>query len=111
MLSSFLDQTATHERATSADDGSLGTDRTWSTQNAAVPVAVWPAGSAEARSFYRRDLIGSHVVAAASDLGAKAKDRLLINSVYYLVNGFEKYSNAGVSAEVVYLMDCSKRTV
>jgi hypothetical protein len=110
MLSSLLDRTGDHLRATSTDDGALGTDRTWATQAAGFPCAVWPAGSAEARTFYSRDLIGDHLIATDRDLGVKAKDRILVSGVYYLVNGFQSFANAAVSAETCYLVDASKRT-
>lgn len=110
MLSALLDKTADHQRAVSSDDGSLGTVRTWSTIVSGFPCAIWPAGGIIARDFYKREIIGDHLVATDRDLAVKPKDRLLIDGDYYLVNGFQNFSNAGVSAEVVYLVDCSKRT-
>ena len=99
-----------HQRATSADDGSLGTDRTWATQNASVKVALWSAGSTLVKDFFRGDIVGDFVIATDTDLSARSKDRFLDGSVYYRVNAWQKFSNAAVSSESLFLYDCSRRT-
>jgi hypothetical protein len=99
-----------HQRSTSADDGSLGTSRTWTSQNASVPVAVWSGTSKLAQDFYG-GIKGDFVIAAGSDLGVKAQDRFTDGTYYYQVNGWLKYANSAVSAETLYLIDVTRRTV
>lgn len=109
-LSAWLDKTATHERQTSAKDDIAGAVKTWATQTASLPCAVWPRSSQLIADLLRRDIMGDHAVVTDRDIGAKSKDRLLIDGEHYLVNGVQPFSNAMCGDTLVYLMDCTKRT-
>jgi hypothetical protein len=107
----LLDKNVTHQRSTGVKDAIAGNTPTWATQTANVRAAIWPAGSSTSRTFLRREIIGDYVIATNQDLSATTKDRFSHGGVYYVVNAVEKYSNAGVSVESLYLHDCTLRTV
>ncbi len=108
-LSQFLDQIADHQRAANAQDAIGGNVPTWSTQTASVPVAVWPRNSSILRDLGRQDIIGTHTIVTDRDIGASAKDRMLIGGNYYIVNGVQKFSNAFVGGETLYQIDTTLR--
>jgi hypothetical protein len=111
MLSAMLDKTVQHQRQSAVKDSIGGNTPTWATQNADVKAAIWPAGSSTVRGFGRRDIVGTHMIATDRNLSATTKDRFSHGGVYYVVNGVEPYSNAGVTTEVLYLHDVTLRTV
>lgn len=52
------------------------------------------------------------MIAVGSDLGVKAQDRFYDGSAYYYqVNGWKIFSNPLISADIVYLVDVTRRTV
>jgi hypothetical protein len=107
----LLDKTFDHQRSVSASDGSLGTTRTWSTQNASVPCAIWTATSALAQDMYG-GIAGDFLIATNSDIGVKAQDRFYDGSAYYYrVNGFKLFGNAAITSESLLLIDVTRRTV
>jgi hypothetical protein len=53
----------------------------------------------------------SHVLAFSSNIGAKASDRLVNGTDYYVVEGVENYSNIGVLGHPVYCVGANLRTV
>ena len=111
MLSALLDRTMDHQRQTASKDAIGGNVPTWAVQNDDEPVAVWSAGSATLRTFLRRDIEGTHVIATARDLSATTKDRFYDGTVYYTVNGVERFTNTAITAETLYLHDVTVRTV
>lgn len=85
---------------------------TWATQISNIPCAVWPVGASVVSPFYRPEFKGTHIIAAGSDLGALPGDRMTLSGqggVYYLVEGFELYSNAAISGETIYLLDVTRK--
>lgn len=111
MLAALLDKTGTLQVPTPATDAAGGTTRTWANSGSAFACALWPRSSALAKSFARNDILGTHVIATAASIGAKANNRISLGGVYYLVNGVEPFSNAGVTGETLYLYDVTLRTV
>ena len=112
-LSMWLTKTLQHERSVNSKNAIGGNTPTWASQNADVPCALWPAGTAMARTFLRRELVGDHVIVVGSDLTISAKDRFTVSgeSGYFVVNGFEKFNSETISSEIVYAIDVTKRTV
>lgn len=108
MLAALCDKVVTHTAVTAASDGALGTTKTPGTQTA-TNAAIWPAGVALARDLYGTGFTGTHVVATAESVGAKADDWFTYGGEYYVVQGVQVFSNAGVSGEVLYLHDTVKR--
>jgi hypothetical protein len=110
-LSTFMDQSAAHKRATATKDAIGGTVNSFTTLSSAVPCAVWPKDAGIVKTFARADLKGTHALVTTSDRGAKATDKFTIGTTDYLVEGVLPFSNAGVSPEVVIVHDVTKRTV
>lgn len=111
MLAAMLDKTGTLQRATNNKDASGGAVPSWAASFTSVPCSVWPKGSGLESVFQRNDIVGTHVIATDTDYGCKANDRWLVGGVYYIVNGVEPFSNASVSAETLFVYDCTLRTV
>ncbi len=109
----WLTKTLQHERSVNVKNDIGGNTPTWSSANADVPCALWPAGSAMARTFLRRDIVGDNVIVVGSDIGVLSKDRFTVGgeSGYFIVNGFEKFNSETISSEIVYAIDVTKRTV
>jgi hypothetical protein len=109
----WLTKTCVHQRSTSVKNAIGGNTPTWATATSDIPCAIWPAGSAMARTFLRRDLVGDHVIVAGSDLSVVSRDRFTVSgeSGYFVVNGFEKFQTDTIGATIVYAIDVTKRTV
>ncbi|HEX4794946.1 MAG TPA: hypothetical protein VH370_14190 [Humisphaera sp.] len=115
-LNSLLDQSLSLQRPAFTTDASGGSSRSFSTLLANIPCAVSPARAAIVADYARRDMIVDHHVYTTADLdklisgGVRLGDRLTDGSVFYLIKAVKRAANAMVSEQVVYEMDCEKRS-
>ena len=116
-LTALLDRLLNYERQTPTADASGGTIRTFSAILTNVPCAIAPASASIAADYARRDMIVDYQVFTTTDLdtvvptGAKLGDRLTDGSVYYLIKAVKKSANKQITREVLYELDCERRTV
>lgn len=115
MFSSLLDEFLTIQRQTIAPDASGGSTRSFAVAATNVPCAIAPASAAVTADYARRDMIVDCHVYTTANLdallpgGPRLGDRLTDGSIYYLVKGVQKFTNAMIANEPVYQMDCERR--
>jgi hypothetical protein len=114
-FSTLLDQRLSVQRQTITPDPSGGAGRSFSTLLSSVPCAVAPASASVAADYVRRDLVVDYHVYTTADLdsllpgGLGLRDRLTDGVVFYLIKAVKKSTNAMVSSEVLYQIDCERR--
>jgi len=115
-IASLLDQTLALQRATVSRDSSGATSRTFATLLANVPASITPAHASVVTDYARRDMIVDHRIYTTADLdtqiagGVRLGDRFASGSTYYLVKAVKRTANAQVSAEVLYEIDCERKS-
>ena len=115
-ISALLDQRLAIQRQQVTPDASGGAARTFTTLLSNVPFSVAPTSAAISADYARRDMIVDHHLYTTADLdsivtdGVRLGDRLTDGVVFYLVKAVKKSANAMVSSEVLYEVDCERRT-
>jgi hypothetical protein len=115
MFSSLLDQSLTIQRQTIAPDASGGSTRSFAAVATNVPCAVAPASATVTADYTRRDMIVDCHVYTAANLdtllpgGPRLGDRFTDGTIYYLVKGVQRFTNAVIASEPVYQLDCERR--
>lgn len=109
-IKALLDKTGNHQRNNPTADSQGGDVAAWSTINAGVKMAIWPAESNVANDYLRRDIVVNFSICTDVDLAARPSDRIVVGSDYYIVMGLEPYSNFGLVPHPIYIMHCQKRT-
>jgi head-tail adaptor len=115
-LSSLLDQKLTLQRQSLTRDASGGLVRSFTQLSADIPATVAPASAKVVTDYARRDMIVDHHIYTTTDLdaavagGVRLGDRLTDGVSFYLVKAVKRTANKVISSEVVYEMDCEKRT-
>ena len=116
-LTALLDRSLNLERQSITPDGSGGAIRSFSAVLSNIPCALAPASASVVADYARRDMIVDYHVYTTSDLdtlvpgGAKLGDRLADGAVYYLVKDVKKSANKQITSELLYQLDCERRTV
>lgn len=115
-LRALMQDRVTHQRNSPTVDDVGGDVASWSNVATGLRCAIWPVESVpnEAAVFARRDIVTSHILAFARNIGAKATDRFPHPDeagLYYVVEGVEKYQNYGVLGHPIYLVAANLRTV
>ena len=116
-LTALLDQSFAYERATSTQDPSGGSTRTFSQLLPALPCAISPATAKVTADYARQDILVNYHVYTTADLdtlvpsGPKLNDRLTTNTTHYLIKAVKKSANALITSEVLYQLDCERRIV
>lgn len=110
-LRSRLGFTASHQRPAYTADAGGGRTAAYSTIASAVPVSVWPMGHnfALSEAFKRMDIVTDHAICTDRDLAAKAKDKIVIGTDEYIVEGSMKFEDPTVAPVTVYVMAVNKR--
>jgi hypothetical protein len=113
LLRALMPERVTHQRNAPTKDANGGDVAAWTTVASGLRCAIWPVQEVPelAQAFQRRDILVSHVLAFSSNIGAKASDRLVNGTDYYVVEGVENYSNIGVLGHPVYCVGANLRTV
>jgi hypothetical protein len=115
-LSSLLDQKLTLQRQSITRDASGGLLRSFTQLLADVPCTVCPASAKLVTDYARRDMIVDHRIYTTSDLdaviagGVRLGDRFTDGVVFYLVKAVKRTENKVISSEIVYEIDCEKRS-
>lgn len=115
-ISSLLDRKLILQRATISRDSSGGIVRTYAAILSNIPASITPAAAQISADYARRDMIVNHHLYTTLDLdsavtnGVRLGDRFADGTVYYLVKAVKKSSNAQISTDVMYQIDCEKIT-
>lgn len=109
----LMQDRVTIQRNTPTKDANGGPVAAWTTRASNQRCAIWPVQEVPelAQAFARRDILVSHVIAFGSDVGAKANDRIVRGSDYYVVEAVENYRNDGVLGHPIYCVGANLRTV
>jgi hypothetical protein len=116
MISSLLDQRLSLQRQTITPDASGGSTRAFNTLLNNVACAVAPASASIAADYARRDMVVDSQVYTTADLdslvsgGVQLGDRFTDGSANYLVKAVKKSANSAVTSEVLYEVDCERRS-
>jgi hypothetical protein len=114
-LSTLLDTRLTIQRQQITPDGSGGSVRSFAALLNNVSCAISPASTAVVADYARLDMRVDYRVYFTLDLdaaisgGLRLGDRLTDGTVFYLVKAVRRSSNAMVSSDVVYEVDCERR--
>lgn len=113
LFRALMRERVTHQRNAPTKDANGGDVAAWATVATGLRCAIWPVQEVPelAQAFARRDILVSHIIAFASNLGAKASDRIVNGTDYYVVESVENYSNTGVMGHPVYCVGANLRTV
>lgn len=113
LLRALMPSRVTHQRNAPTADPNGGDVPAWSNVATGLRCAIWPVETVPdlAEIFARRDLVTSHILAFAADIGALSSDRLKDGTTYYVVEGVEDFDNAGVLPHPVYLVAANLRVV
>ena len=112
MFGPLLTSSLTVQRQTIAPDSAGGATRTWSARGdlpAAIPCRIEPAGWRMAREFARDDATVIYEVSTEIDLALTRQDRLIIDSVAYLVEAYRPRTSFPGSALSVCQTIVSRR--
>jgi hypothetical protein len=109
----LMPERVTHQRNAPTKDANGGDVANWSTVATGLRCAIWPVQEVPelAQAFARRDILVSHIMAFAADIGAKSSDRIVKGTDYYVVESVENYSNSRVMSQPVYCVGANLRTV
>jgi hypothetical protein len=90
-------QTLTHQRQDAAAVTGSGARKAgaWTTLASGIPCWVQPASADVTARAAAQQMLVTHEVYLLSDLSARANDRLLIGSTYYLVHGVTDRAGLG----------------
>lgn len=113
LFRALMPDRATHQRNAPTKDAVGGDVSVWSDVAANKRCAVWPTDSVPemAAAFARRDIVTTHILCFEEDLGAKSADRFVVDGLYYVVAGVERFQNTGIKASPFYLVAANLRTV
>ena len=115
-LSSLLDQKLALQRQSITRDASGGLVRSFTQLLANLPCTVSPASARVVTDYARRDMIVDHHIFTTTDLdaviagGVRLGDRFTDGVVFYLVKAVNRTENKVISSEIVYEIDCEKRS-
>ena len=117
-LTALLDRSLTLERPSLAADASGGAVRSFSAILSNIPCAIAPASAKVVADYARLDMLVDHHVYTTADLdtlvpgggGVKLGDRFADGPVHYLVKAVKKSANAQITSELLYQVDCERRS-
>ena len=108
-LTDVLDKTLSLKRAAfaKAADGSpvisFGTGTPYA-------CAKWPASSKVVADYAQRNFLAEYEVCTAVDISPLVNDILIIDGLTYTVIGYQRFENAAISDQKVYLTITGNRT-
>ena len=91
-LAQMLSTTISLERAIITKDSSGGQVQTYAAVSGQtdVPADIQPAGSSIRLQYAQRNLVVTHTVYVATDIGAIETDRIVSGTRYFVVMGYRK---------------------
>ena len=115
-LTALLDRSLNLERQAVAADASGGSVRSFSVLLPNVPCSIMPASASVKSDYARLDMLVDYHVYTTIDLdtlipgGVKLGDRFVDGAVYYLIKAIKRSANAQITSEVLYQLDCQRRS-
>lgn len=111
MLLDLLDKTMVIQSRSTAKDSIGGIAANGYTNRlSGIPCTVWPARAGTVEQYAKRDELAQYEIATAQDVNASADERAIITSALntagqnYTVLGYERFENAAMFSDTVYLV-------